>query len=190
MSSRQSYGNCGAGVCADHETPRILQVFAGFVKFLRFPGNGLVTGGEIRFDAASVQSSFQSERGVGQVWQMVGQRHEGQLRELLLSSESAVCRRRLRARAERSARLTRTGCVRLVSCGSCSARSAGSRSPGRSRRPASRSHFTREHGASPSGAPYMFPAMYWPLIGGFVAFVLFAVLMGWIMDPSPRTARA
>jgi hypothetical protein len=24
--------------------------------------------------------------------------------------------------------------------------------------------------------------MYWPLIGGFVAFVLFAVLMGWIMD--------
>jgi hypothetical protein len=28
----------------------------------------------------------------------------------------------------------------------------------------------------------MFPAMFWPLIGGFIAFVLFAVLMGWIMD--------
>ncbi len=28
----------------------------------------------------------------------------------------------------------------------------------------------------------MFTAMYWPLVGGFVAFVLFAVLMGWIMD--------
>jgi hypothetical protein len=26
--------------------------------------------------------------------------------------------------------------------------------------------------------------MYWPLIGGFVVFVLFALLMGWIMDPS------
>jgi hypothetical protein len=24
--------------------------------------------------------------------------------------------------------------------------------------------------------------MYWPLIGGFIAFVLFAILMGWIMD--------
>lgn len=30
----------------------------------------------------------------------------------------------------------------------------------------------------------MVRAMYWPLIGGFVAFVLFAVLMGWIMDTS------
>jgi hypothetical protein len=27
--------------------------------------------------------------------------------------------------------------------------------------------------------------MYWPLIGGFIAFVLVAVLMGWIMD-APR----
>jgi hypothetical protein len=25
--------------------------------------------------------------------------------------------------------------------------------------------------------------MYWPLIGAFIAFVLLAVLMGWIMDP-------
>jgi hypothetical protein len=30
----------------------------------------------------------------------------------------------------------------------------------------------------------MFYAMYWPLIGGFVAFVLLAVLLGWILDPS------
>jgi hypothetical protein len=26
--------------------------------------------------------------------------------------------------------------------------------------------------------------MYWPLIGGFIAFVLLAVLMGWLIDPS------
>jgi hypothetical protein len=26
--------------------------------------------------------------------------------------------------------------------------------------------------------------MFWPLIGGFIAFVLVAVLLGWIMDPS------
>ena len=30
----------------------------------------------------------------------------------------------------------------------------------------------------------MFTAMYWPLIGGFIAFVLFAIFMGWLMDPS------
>ncbi len=29
--------------------------------------------------------------------------------------------------------------------------------------------------------------MFWPLIGGFVAFVLFAILMGWIMDPARRS---
>jgi uncharacterized integral membrane protein len=28
--------------------------------------------------------------------------------------------------------------------------------------------------------------MFWPLIVGFVGFVLVAVLMGWIMDPSRR----
>jgi hypothetical protein len=28
----------------------------------------------------------------------------------------------------------------------------------------------------------MFSAMYWPLIGGFVAVVLFAIFMGWVMD--------
>ena len=26
--------------------------------------------------------------------------------------------------------------------------------------------------------------MYWPLIGGFIAFVLIAVLLGWITDTS------
>jgi hypothetical protein len=26
--------------------------------------------------------------------------------------------------------------------------------------------------------------MYWPLIGGFIAFVLLAVFLGWLMDPS------
>jgi hypothetical protein len=28
--------------------------------------------------------------------------------------------------------------------------------------------------------------MYWPLIGGFIAFVLFCFFMGWIMDASSR----
>ncbi len=32
----------------------------------------------------------------------------------------------------------------------------------------------------------MFSAMYWPLIGGFIAFVLLAILMGWLMDTSRR----
>jgi hypothetical protein len=26
--------------------------------------------------------------------------------------------------------------------------------------------------------------MYWPLIGGFVAFILISILLGWILDPS------
>jgi F0F1-type ATP synthase assembly protein I len=25
--------------------------------------------------------------------------------------------------------------------------------------------------------------MYWPLLGGFIAFVLIAVILGWILDP-------
>lgn len=25
--------------------------------------------------------------------------------------------------------------------------------------------------------------MYWPLIGGFVVFVLIALVLGWILDP-------
>jgi hypothetical protein len=29
--------------------------------------------------------------------------------------------------------------------------------------------------------------MYWPLIGGFVAFLLIAVLLGWILDPDRRS---
>ena len=32
----------------------------------------------------------------------------------------------------------------------------------------------------------MVRAMYWPLIGGFIVFVLVAVLLGWIMDTSRR----
>jgi hypothetical protein len=28
--------------------------------------------------------------------------------------------------------------------------------------------------------------MFWPLIGGFIAFVLLAILLGWIMDTSRR----
>jgi hypothetical protein len=31
----------------------------------------------------------------------------------------------------------------------------------------------------------VFAAMYWPLIGGFVALVLVTILIGWIMD-APR----
>jgi len=33
---------------------------------------------------------------------------------------------------------------------------------------------------------YMFPPMFWPLIGGFIAFVLVAIFLGWILDPSRR----
>jgi hypothetical protein len=29
----------------------------------------------------------------------------------------------------------------------------------------------------------MFSTMFWPLIGGFIAVVLFAIFMGWVMDP-------
>jgi hypothetical protein len=32
----------------------------------------------------------------------------------------------------------------------------------------------------------MVSAMFWPLLGGFIAFVLLAVLMGWIMDAPAR----
>jgi hypothetical protein len=31
--------------------------------------------------------------------------------------------------------------------------------------------------------------MYWPLIGGFIAFVLLAVFMGWLMDTSRHGKR-
>jgi hypothetical protein len=34
--------------------------------------------------------------------------------------------------------------------------------------------------------PYIFCAMYWPLIGGFIAFVLIALLLGWVLDPDRR----
>jgi len=39
----------------------------------------------------------------------------------------------------------------------------------------------RQRGNRPTASD-MFTAMYWPLVGGFVAFILLAVLMGWIMD--------
>jgi hypothetical protein len=29
---------------------------------------------------------------------------------------------------------------------------------------------------------YMFLVVYWPLIGGFIAFILLAVLLGWVID--------
>jgi biotin transporter BioY len=32
----------------------------------------------------------------------------------------------------------------------------------------------------------MFRTMFWPLAGGLIAFVLVAVLLGWILDPSRR----
>jgi hypothetical protein len=32
----------------------------------------------------------------------------------------------------------------------------------------------------------MVPRVFWPLIGGFIAFFLFAVFMGWVMDTSRR----
>jgi hypothetical protein len=28
--------------------------------------------------------------------------------------------------------------------------------------------------------------MFWPLIGGFVAFVLLSILVGWVVDPGRR----
>jgi len=32
----------------------------------------------------------------------------------------------------------------------------------------------------------MFPCVYAPLIGGFIVFVLLAVLVGWAVDPSRK----
>jgi hypothetical protein len=31
--------------------------------------------------------------------------------------------------------------------------------------------------------------MYWPLIGGFIAFVLLTILIGWVVEPRRRDAR-
>jgi hypothetical protein len=28
--------------------------------------------------------------------------------------------------------------------------------------------------------------MFWPLIAGFIAFVLLAIILGWLLDPSRR----
>jgi hypothetical protein len=40
--------------------------------------------------------------------------------------------------------------------------------------------------AHAAGRPwgYRSRVMYWPLIGGFIAFLLIAVLLGWILDPA------
>jgi len=32
--------------------------------------------------------------------------------------------------------------------------------------------------------------VFWPLIGGFIAFVLLAVLLGWVLDPARHSNRA
>jgi len=34
--------------------------------------------------------------------------------------------------------------------------------------------------------PISFRAMYWPLIGGFIAVVVITILIGWILDISRR----
>jgi hypothetical protein len=36
---------------------------------------------------------------------------------------------------------------------------------------------------------YVSRTVYWPLIGGFIAFVLIAILLGWIMDSSRQRDR-
>jgi hypothetical protein len=36
------------------------------------------------------------------------------------------------------------------------------------------------------GRPLSLLTMYWPLVGGFVAFVVIALLLGWILDPDRR----
>ncbi len=41
----------------------------------------------------------------------------------------------------------------------------------------------------PAATTSKVPGMFWPLIGAFIAFVLFAVLMGWIMDAPNRQRR-
>src|SRR5437588_12627924 len=104
---------------------------------------------------------------------------KGELRELLLPPEPAL--RRLRG-----------GTVRDVS----------TRPPGWAP-PTEPAAFRVSPGTPPSGRvgvslgertgrsarlsghrPISFSRMYWPLIGGFIAVVLLAVLMGWIMDTS------
>ena len=42
-----------------------------------------------------------------------------------------------------------------------------------------------EHARAAASSVYV-RAMYWPLIGGFIAFVLLAVFLGWVMDPRRR----
>jgi hypothetical protein len=42
-----------------------------------------------------------------------------------------------------------------------------------------------QRAGGPARRRVVFAAMYWPLIGGFVALVLVTILIGWIMD-APR----
>jgi hypothetical protein len=86
-------------------------------------------------------------------------------------------------RAPRSAQRIQMDCGLRASCASSFARSVGSRSRGRFRPQASRWRCTGEWGRVRPDS-YMFPPMFWPLIGGFIAFVLIAVILGWIMDTS------
>jgi hypothetical protein len=44
---------------------------------------------------------------------------------------------------------------------------------------------SRAGGADRPGARYV-SSMYGPLIGGFIAFVLLAVFIGWAVDPSRK----
>ncbi len=54
-------------------------------------------------------------------------------------------------------------------------------------RPGESAH-VRTHGrrACAPAIIYIVTYMYWPLIGGFIAFVLIAILLGWILDPDRR----
>jgi hypothetical protein len=36
------------------------------------------------------------------------------------------------------------------------------------------------------GRPYNLPRVYWPLIGGFIAFLIVLLLLGWILDRSEQ----
>jgi len=95
------------------------------------------------------------------------------------SSRTCCVRLRRTDRARHSARPIQRACGRRVSCDLCSARSGGCRWPGRSRRPTSRSRSTPERSGN-------VPAVFWPLIGGFIAVVIITLLIGRIMDTSGR----
>jgi hypothetical protein len=107
----QSYGNSECGRLRSRKTPQFAGI-RGLVKFLRFPTNGLVPGGGIRFDGPAFQSSFQSERGVGQVWQMVGQRRRSPAAKTASFIRIFSVPSRAVTHVEPSAQRTRTDCFR------------------------------------------------------------------------------